>query len=252
MLGASTGHDFRPLRHFGVARLRQQIQSVSSVGAVLTASDSPLDEAGRLSSVVGGVDWDLRFVDNTYSLEGFTTFSHRRWSGGDDAPETGMAASLQGSRRRGTWTYDLGLTVFDDKFNPNELGRLRQNNYINMNVGLDYQVNAGNAFGPFQRAFIFSGGGQGWSYDEGLNLGFGYRLFSRWTTRGFQDIGLNMRVENLFGGYDLYETRGLGPRAQPRSYEIGAEFSTDARRTWQIEPEVPSLSSRRMGEEAMR
>jgi len=238
VLGASTGEHFDPGRHYGVVRLSQQFRSLSSVGGILTAFDGPEEDGGRLRSLAGGTDWDLRFRGNAYSLEGFASFTHRRWSEQDQSQETGVAASLRGAKRQGTWRYDLTANLFDDQFNPNDVGRLRRNNYISLDGGLDYEVNGGKAFGPFQRGFIGLNSGQQWSYQDGLNLGMNARLFSFWTLRGFQRIRLSSSVRNPFGGYDLFETRGLGPRAQPASFEVSGEFQTDDRRTWQVEPEI--------------
>lgn len=76
------------------------------------------------------------------------------------------------------------------------------------------------------------------AYREGLNLGLSYDLESTWPLHTFQQIGLRLSAEYPFGGYDLYETRGLGPWAQPASIQIGGEFETDDRRAWEVEPEV--------------
>jgi hypothetical protein len=47
-----------------------------------------------------------------------------------------------------------------------------------------------------------------------------------------------MDLENLIGGYDLYETRGLGPWAQPTTLELRGDFESDERRRWQLEPQL--------------
>ncbi len=238
VLGASTGHDFDPGRHYGVVRLSQQFQSLSSVGGILTVFDGPEEEEGRLRSLAGGADWDLRFRDNTYNLEGFASFTHRRWSVEDESPETGVAASLKAAKRQGSFRYDLAANLFDDQYNPNDVGRLRRNNYVSLDTGIDYQVNDNKPFGPFQRGFIGFNTGHQWAYVDGLYLGTDMRMFSRWTLRSFQGLGFDFFVDYPFGGYDIFETRGLGPRAQPVAVEFGGEFETDDRRAWRVGPEV--------------
>jgi hypothetical protein len=237
LLGATTGEAFNPTRHYGVARMSQQIGSYSSAGGIMTGFREPLP-GGRYSSVAGGTDWDLRFLDNTYGLEGFATFTHRRWSMENRGTETGLAASLEAAKRRGNLTYDLETTVYDDTFDPNDLGRNRRNNYINVNGGLQREINDGQPFGPFQRANAFLYLDQNWSYRNQIDQGAGFFFRSRWTTRTFQSIGLGASADYLFGGFDLFETRGLGPRAQPVEVALEAGFDTDERRNWQIEPEV--------------
>ena len=44
-------------------------------------------------------------------------------------------------------------------------------------------------------------------------------------------------MDYIFGGYDQFETRGLGPRAKPFSAEFELEYETDNRRNWQLSPE---------------
>ena len=238
VLGASTGDDFDPGRQYGVARVSQQFASLSTVGGMLTAFEGPGEDGGRLRSLAGGADWDARFRGNAYSLSGFASFTHRRRSDGAQARETGVAASLRGARRAGTFRYDLTANLFDDQYNPNEVGRLRRNNYLSLDTGIDYEVNGNQPFGPFQRGFVGFNTGHQWAYADGLYLGSDLRLFTRWTLRSFQGLGFDVALENPLGGYDLFETRGLGPRAQPRAIGLGGEFQTDERRPWQVEPEV--------------
>jgi hypothetical protein len=69
LLGATTGEDFEPDRHFGVARLRQQIGDVSTAGGIVTLYDAP-EQVGRGRSVSAGADWDLRFLDRRRSAGG--------------------------------------------------------------------------------------------------------------------------------------------------------------------------------------
>lgn len=238
-LAATTGRDFSPNRAYGVGRIQQQFADYSSVGGIVTGFEGPARATGRKTSLTGGTGWDLRFSDNRYGLSGFAAFTHRQWTT-DRANRTGFGAQLQGSKRRGTWSYTLGTTLFDGEFDPNDLGRQRRNNYVRLGGNANYQINDGRAFGPFQNAFIGLNGGQRWSYEEGVNQGFEYMSFSNWTLRSFRHLGLNLGGEYWLGGYDLYETRGLGPAAQLGEYEVAFEYGTDQRRDWEVEmgPEV--------------
>ncbi len=236
VLGASTGADFHPVRHYGVVRLSQQIGSYSSAGGILTGFSGPTT-AGRRRSLVGGADWDFRLAGNRYGIEGFAAVTHRRWTQEGRTPETGFAGKLWWTKRQGVWTYNVGADVYSDEYNPNDVGRMRRNNFVALVGGFDYEVHGGQSFGPFQRASIGGFGLQRFSYREGINLGLSFDLRSRWTLRNFQQIELGLSVENPFGGYDLYETRGLGPWAKPFALEISGEFETDDRRRWQVEPE---------------
>lgn len=244
VLGATTGDKFDPTRHYGVSRVSRQIGSYSSAGGILTAFDGAVAEIGtRRRSFAGGADWDLRFLNNRFGVEGFAAFTNRQDRGDavgvtGTAGETGLAAKTWLRKRQGSWKGFVGLDVFGDRFNPNELGQLAESNFIALLSRVEHDVLGGRAFGPFQRAGLESFIIQRLSYDTRLNLGLNANLGSLWTLRSFQEIELSAEIQRPFGGYDLYETRGLGPWGAPAVAEIGVEFRTDARRDWQLEPEV--------------
>jgi hypothetical protein len=237
VFGAVTGENFNPARNYSVVRGSQQIGNYSSVGGILTFYDSPtrLNE-GRRRSYVGGTDWDFRFADNNYGIRGFATFTHRTLTGVDES-ELGFAASFTANKRQGVWMGSLGAEVFSDEFNPNDLGRLRRNNVFEASGRIEHQINGGRPFGTFQRADADASFSQNVSYNEGLDLGFGLRTGSDWTFKSFQSVEVGVNLDYIFGGYDQFETRGLGPRAKPFSAEIDLEYETDDRRTWQLSPE---------------
>ncbi len=237
-LGAVTGDDFNPSNNYGVGRVSQQIGDYSSIGSILTFFDSPYSRGdGRRRSYSGGSDWDFRFLDNNYGIEGFASFTHRTLTAKENS-ETGFAGRLWSVKRQGQLTGFTGVDVFSDTFNPNDIGQLRANNYI---VGLsrvEYQINRGQPFGLFQQAKADFFGRQGISYDKGLDLGMSLNFGSEWTLKTFQSFEIGFSFDNIFGGYDLFETRGLGPWAEPLSFGIELEYETDERRSWQLSPEI--------------
>lgn len=237
VMGATTGHNFSPNRSYGVGRLRQDIGSFSSVGAMLTAFDGPTS-THRRRSVSGGVDWDLRFNDNAYQIQGHLSGTHRRTTAAETEPSTGLAAKTEIGRIQGNWTYNAGFQIRDDDFDPNDVGRLRENNFFRVSGFLNHQVNGGQPFGPFQSAEGFVFVGQSWSYRDRLSRGLGF--FSRFgvLTDKFRSLSLELNGDKLFGGFDLFETRGLWPRARPRSFRSEISFETDSRREWTLEVDV--------------
>lgn len=233
VLGAATGDNFDPSRFYSTARLRQQLGDYSQVGAILTGFDGP--EARSLST---GADWDLRFGGNTYRFNGQTSFAHRNAFEPDEDDDTGFSLMAGLDKIRGVWNFFSGITVISDGFNPNDLGRLRRDDYLNANLGVSHQINDGEAFGPFRRASFTLFAGNGASYREQLDLGLGFFFFSDWELRGYQEIELNIRSDYLLGGYDINETRGLGPRAQPREMSVDLTYETDSRRHWRLESTI--------------
>ncbi len=236
VLAASTGANFDPTRYYGVTRLRQELGRNSSIGGMFTAFEQNAPDVTRRRSLAGGLDWDIRFHDNRYQFNGQSSFSHRTQPGEGVNAETGFMVNSGVSKIQGDWTFDTSINVFDDHFNPNDLGQLRQGNFIRVNAGVGHQINHNQAFGPFRRARVNLFTWQKWSYAGRLYEGSGFFLFSNMQTRGFQSIRISGFTDYLFGGYDIFETRGLDPWARPRQGNFRVRFGTDSRRTWQLEP----------------
>ena len=229
-LGATTGDDFDPTRHYAVARATQQIGTYSSAGGMLTGFDGP-ERFDRRRVLTGGADWDLRFRENTYGLRGFAAFMHELGA------ETGLTGQIMAERRQGAWTYEFGGDFIDHRFNPNDIGRQQRNNAAGAIIRFQHDINGGRPVGAFQRARVHGSTWHQWSYREGLNLGGRAEMETDWVTRRFERLELEISAGNLFGGYDLFETRGLWP--SPKQMLFGGDFSyqTDERRDWQVQPE---------------
>jgi hypothetical protein len=156
----------------------------------------------------------------------------------DPARESGVAGKLWARKRQGIWRGFGGAEVYSDGFDPNDLGQLHSSNAYVLIGSVEHDLNGNRPFGPFQRANAEIFGVQRYAYRDGLDQGLSLELSSRWVLRGFQQIEASVGLENPFGGYDLYETRGLGPWAPPSSVELELEFNTDERRNWRLGPEV--------------
>lgn len=236
-LGAATGDDFTPTRYFAVTRARSKVGEFSTVGGIVTGFADPVGTEDE-RSLAGGADWDLRLLDNRYGVSGYLAFTRGTAVQSGSEAQTGLAGFIQAEKRSGSWRYDVDATVFDEKFDPNDLGRNRQNNYVDLGGSLRHEFNGGQSVGPFQRGGFFSFVGQRWSYLDRINQGLRVGLRSNWVLRGFQDVGLGLDGRNLNGGYDLFETRGLGPALQARRVGARLDFRTDSRRSWDVRPEV--------------
>ena len=236
-LGATTGHQLDPTRHYGVARVSQQIGSYSSGGGILTAFNAP-EAAGRRTALVGGSDWDLRFANNRYGVEAFVAAAHRRHDTDPENATTGIAANAWLRKRQGAWTGFLGIDVFGDEFLVNDVGELPFTNFVGVLLSVDHELRGGRPVGPFQRATLNSFTIKDYTYDGLVDLGLSSEAMFQGTLRGFQVLELAVDVEDPFGGHDPHETRGLGPWARPFSAEASAEITTDIRRDWQLRPEL--------------
>ncbi len=232
--GASTGDAFRLENHYGVGRVKQRIGDLSSIGGIATFYNSIHGKR----SYTGGTDWDIRILNNRYSLSGQFSAAHRTE---DRETEQGVAFTLGIDRQRSIWNFSTDLAVISSGYNPNDIGRLRRNNYINLSGGVAHQINGGEPFGPFRRASAFFFVGGGLSYDRLLHDGFGTFFFSDWFLNGYDELEVNIQSDYLFGGYDDFETRGLDARARPREMEFEVEYRTDTRRKWVLEPSLEGM-----------
>ena len=237
LLGATTGDDFDPDRHHGVARVTQQLGH-STAGGILTVSDADWPEGGRRRSIAAGADWDVRFLGNRYGIEGFAAVTDRRWTEAGIDGERGFAGKVWTRKRQGAWQGFVGAEVFSDAFDPNDLGELQSANAYVLIGSLEHEINDNRPFGPFQRASAELFGVQRFAYMDGLNQGLELSLGFEGTLRGFQTVEAELEVERPFGGYDLFETRGAGPWAAPAAVSFSVEVGTDGRRGWQVEPEL--------------
>ncbi len=245
MLGAATGDHFDPSRYYAISRAKQEIGKYSSVGAAFTVFDKSLAEAG-LRSLSGGADWDIRLDDNRYKINGMIAVTDRQFRDNPSEDQRGFAAFTALDKIKGAWSYSATIRAFDDAFNPNDLGRLRQNNFIRLTTTLSHQLNDGKPVGKFRRASVRFWNFKSWTYKEGLDRGHGANLGMNLFTNSYQKIDASVSGDYFYGGYDVNETRGLLPYKAPRKVNFRFSFETDSRRQWQVKPGV-RLDSREDG-----
>jgi hypothetical protein len=230
LLGAATGKNLDSPNLYGVGRLRQQIGHYSSAGAVLTNYYSPVHYEGWQTST-GGIDWDFRFNNNIYGFEGITAFASRNSLIPERTDEKGYMWGIVLRKRQGSFTGHLTFLGFSEDYNPNDLGwTTNERDFRNIWINTTYIINDGKAFGPFQRASINTYNTQRVSYVDWINTGDRNRIGVELVTKKFQTIRFNGMFEDMFGGYDLFETRGLGNWARPSSITLTGEYVSDSRR----------------------
>jgi Domain of unknown function (DUF5916)/Carbohydrate family 9 binding domain-like len=236
ILGTTAGKNFNPSHNYGVIRASHILGQYSSVGGIFTLYNSPLSDGIGWKSITGGVDWDIRFNSNKFSFEGISAFSDRTsLLTGED--EKGVMSGLVLRKREGIIDGHLTLLMFTDKYNPNDMGWISfEQNWYQIWSSVAYKINSGQSFGPFQRGDINFHYTRRYSFLEWYDMGSTVRLGTDLTTKGFRNIQIGSRFNDLFGGYDIWETRGLGLWEKPISIEVSGEYATDDRRNWNITP----------------
>ena len=237
ILGTSSGHNFDPSHNYGVMRASQVFGKYSSAGGILTYYNSPVNHGTGRQSITGGVDWDMRFNNNKYGFEGIAAFSERKSMTDSEEDDRGFMSGLVLRKREGIIDGHFTLLLFTDKYNPNDIGWISyEQNWYQIWSNLTYKLNSGQPFGPFRRGDLVLHYTRRYSYLEWYDMGSTINLSNNLTTKNFRLIKIGARLYDPLGGYDLWETRGLGIWGKPRGIEISGEFNTDERRNWKVMP----------------
>ncbi len=243
---AFPGDDFEPDTYYAAGRLKREFGNRSFVGAAATyyddnwflSSDDPALR-GRFRTLAGGLDWDYRPGSGTYQWEGAVTGSYRQFDdviGRDDRGGFGLWTGFD--KIRGVVTGGLGVRVYSPEFELNDVGFLRENDLVQLDGGGEVLFNGGEPFGPFRLARGYSYQSSQWGYDDRAFRGTNVSWGTWWYLKGFQRVGLRGSFANLFGGDDVFESRGLGPVDGRTGFGVTAEFTTDTRRrfVFTVEP----------------
>ena len=238
LLGAATGNNFNSPSSYSIGRLSQQLGKYSSAGAVLTYYHSPATHGDGWQTAVGGFDWDIRFANNNYGFEGITALANRNSLIPERSDEKGYMGGLVLRKRRGRFSGHLTFLVFSDNYNPNDLGwTTMERDFRNVWINTTYNIKDGKPFGPFQRASINTYNTQRVSYAEWLNIGDINSITAEFITKKYQTLKFSSRFSDIFGGYDLFETRGLGNWARPSNVIYTVQIISDLRRSWKMSQE---------------
>lgn len=202
--GAGNKRQFQtsPYANYNILVLDQNLPNNSSV----TLINTNVSRFGKsYSADVGGVVFNLyNNKANTYNLSGFGLMSSLYGSGAK--PTTGYSYELSGGKSSGNFIWTITQDLVDDKYNPNDLGILNNNNYFDHNFNVvyaDYKpnkwFNQWDVFGDvyYSRRYYPSA-------FQRLNqiLGFDFKL------KNFSYIGLNFKHNGQAN--DFYEPRTAG------------------------------------------
>jgi len=228
--GASRRISTQPFTNYNVLVFDQNLKNQSYISFINTNYWTP---DWNYNANVTGTETKLLNKANTFAFKGLLNVSQiNKNSGKPDAGYTGM---LNIYRPGGTWRYNVSTQVFDDKYDPNDLGYLDRNNEVN-NVGIiSYNINypvwrilqSRTAFEakqyahykPFEMMFV----------DLEINNSITFRNFWQYYTEiAFRPTGT----------YDFYEPRKDGWYFYlPRSWDGELGISSDSRKRFAAEGE---------------
>lgn len=205
-----------PLANYNVLVLDQQFNQNSSVSLVNTN----VTRRGVFRDAnVTGLLFDLKTKNNKYGISGGTSMSNIYI---DDAITTGFEGNVEIAKISGNHQYDLEFGYSDTKYNKNDLGFQRRNNYMDIETGYSYRIfEPKGKFNDYSISF--------WtdisflnkldsslaSYQEKSSLYTGTEagVRARATTRKHFSIGAGLNID-IGKQYDYYE-----PRIEGRFYK---------------------------------
>jgi hypothetical protein len=210
----------QPRGAYNAFRIKQDVLSSSSVGMMMTAVAR--DE--WRPAITGGVDWNLRLFDNTYSFDGFVTAS--RTERNNEMLE-GTAGRFYFARPSGkNWLGSINYEFFSPEYNINDGGYNQRTDYRGGWFDVYYKDDFASR--PFRRYRLRWAAESLWNYagynikkDTQVTL---YGLFTNFYS------GL-ISYEYNFSSYDDVETRGEGLYRRPVFHKIESWLSTDLRRS---------------------
>ncbi|MBI3586556.1 MAG: carbohydrate binding family 9 domain-containing protein [Ignavibacteriales bacterium] len=213
-LGGRSELVVEPLSNFSLIRLRKDVLGNSNIGMIITS----VNRNGRLPANTGGLDWNLKFLDNFYRIDGFLAGSNTTDPNGNRI--SGSGGKINFNKEGGEhWRGYFGLDFTSKKFNINDMGFFRRPNDYGSFDQIQYREDV-----PTE--YI-----QWWN----ISATYHYR-------KNFDDAELYHELQlqtNLDRGlYDDRETRGNGLYRKPGTQSAWFLVHTDSR-----QPVVGQLST---------
>lgn len=213
--GTKQAIETAPLTNYNIIVLDQNLKNNSSVSLInsnVTRGGSTYD-----ANVTAAV-FDLNTKENKYNLNGAVKMS-QLYGGSFIRPSVGYSYQINPGKRSGNFNYNYALTVVDDQFNPNDLGILFNNNYINHSLYLGYNwYKASKWYSQLQvwgGAEYVSRFHPNTYQSEGAYIGGWARFKNLWTA--------NFNIQANAEGNDFYEPRTEGrffKKSATQSYSL--------------------------------
>lgn len=208
-----------PLTNFTVVRLRQDVLENSNAGMMITS----VHREGRIPAFTGGFDWNLKFDQSMYRLDGFLVGSHTSTPAGNILD--GSAGSLGFAKDGGLhWRWNVGVDFTSKGYNINDVGFFRRPNDYGSNGRILYRDDEVTSW---KRIYTIEAGYHYRYNFDGANLFHQYNLEGYIMLPGFWEISIGGSLN--MGKYDDRETRGNGLFRRAESRGVGLAIESDPR-----------------------
>lgn len=220
----SLGNEFssvvEPLANYSVLRLQKDVMNNSAIGLILTN----VAKDGRLPATTGGVDWGLRFLNNTYSFDGFFVFS--KTSHNDGKPATAGRISIAKIAGE-NFLYSTNYDYTAKGFYINDVGYFSRDNDHGGSTEFRFKQDV-RPFWIIRRFYAGVRYNYRWNFDRATIMrGIGFDQMTEF---------LNYWSFSIFGFYspwrvyDDRETRGNGLYLGKSRYNVNFSLRTDSRK----------------------
>lgn len=219
-----------PIANYNVFVIDQEFNKNSSIGIVNT---NVLREGGFRNANVSSLVFNLANKANSYKLSGDASSSIVRE---DQENTVGFASNLRFSKTKGNIRYDVSHQFADAKYDKNDLGFQRRNNYNNITGNVNYRI-----FKPTNIFNTFSFGlwaGYFTRFDPSVYTGNHFNLYSRATTKKQLSFGGRINF-NIGKQKDFFEPRTEGRFwiENPES-NLSLWFSSDYRKKFAFDVQM--------------
>ncbi|MBI3189218.1 MAG: hypothetical protein HYZ33_01080, partial [Ignavibacteriales bacterium] len=218
-LGNTSEQVVEPFAHYSIVRMKQDVLENSNVGFIITS----VGKEQRYPAFTSGFDWNLKFDNSTYQLDGFLSLTHTTNSALDRV--TGSAGRITYAKIGGEhWLWSVDADFTSKKFNINDIGFFRRPNDWGSVATLTYKEDKPAEVVRYYNIGLFLHERR--NFDEvnlfrQVNLSTELLFANYWSLEvgGGVDVGL----------YDDRETRGNGLYSRPKNYSGSVDISTDNR-----------------------
>lgn len=220
-LGEQRYIETQPLSNYNIMVLDQTLKNNSSVSFLNT---NVTRQGSAYDANVSAFMFTLNDKNNKYFVSSIGRMSHLS-PGTNNSARTGYTYDLLFGKQSGNFTWNLYQSAKDDKYNPNDMGILFNNNNVESGINLSYNIykpskwyNQSQSWFNYSYTQRFKPG----SYQaSGVNLGTWLQFKNFWSA----NISMDMQMD----GNDFYEPRVAGKVFQTGQSK-GISFSINSNR----------------------
>ncbi len=209
-----------PFAHYNVLRMKQDFLENSNIGFIVTS----VEKTGRYPALTAGTDWNIKFDNSMYQLDGFLSFTRTTTRDLDRINgSAGRATFAKIGGEHWLWSIDGDYTA--KKFNINDIGFFRRPNDVGGLLSVTYMENKPAEVVRNYTIGLFTHGRQNFdniNLFKEINLGTDILFANYWNFSAGTDMD--------FGAYDDRETRGNGLYEKAHAYSLSGSLRTDTRR----------------------